>query len=287
MEVIIINNLLLNEHPLQVMPTLATLIGLNEAIVLQQIHYWLKHKEKTNQDYIDGHYWVYNTYEQWQEQFPFWSIMTIRRTMTKLENRGLLIAGNYNRAGFDKTKWYTIDYNILNKLNSTSVQNEHIVCSNCTDGSVQNEQTNTIDYTKTTTETSLNVLKGTALEQRSTSHPKKKQTFDCSILEKQIIKSCHKQGIKDCSDYITIIEFYYSTYMQTFHKEHPRLSGSTMDNVVNALQYGSDMVDGIEPDVYKTLIEQHFKTQYQNCDYNICHFITEGIRNNRFYETCY
>ena len=271
-EVIIISNLLLDEHPLQVMPTLATLIGLNEAIILQQVHYWLKHKKKINQDYIDGHYWVYNTYEQWQEQFPFWSIMTIRRTMTKLENKGLLIAGNYNRAGFDKTKWYTIDYNILNKLNSTSVQIA---------------QTNTIDYTKTTTETSLNVLKGTALEQRSTSHQKKKQTFDCSILEKQIIKSCHKQGVKDCSDYITIIEFYYSTYMQTFHKEHPRLSSSAMDSVVNALQCGSDMVDDIEPDVYKTLIEQHFKTQYQNCDYNICHFMTERIRNNRFYETCY
>lgn len=86
------------------MPTLATLIGLNEAIVLQQIHYWVKHNEKDMQNFIDGHYWVYNTYEQWHEQFPFWSVMTIRRTMTKLENQKLLIAGNYNHAGFDKTK---------------------------------------------------------------------------------------------------------------------------------------------------------------------------------------
>ena len=116
------NNPLLDEPPLQVMPTQATLIGLNEAIILQQVHYWLKHKEKSGQDYIDGHYWVYNTYDQWQEQFPFCSIMTIRRTMTKLENRELLIAGNYNKAGFDKTKWYTINYNALNRLFSPSVQ---------------------------------------------------------------------------------------------------------------------------------------------------------------------
>lgn len=46
------------------MPTLATIIGLNESIILQQVHYWLKIKEKSKQDYIDGHYWVYNTYEQ-------------------------------------------------------------------------------------------------------------------------------------------------------------------------------------------------------------------------------
>lgn len=116
------NNLLLDERPLLVMPKLATLIGLNESIVLQQVHYWLKGKEQRQQDYIDGRYWVYNTYEQWQEQFPFWSIMTIRRTMTKLENMGLLIAGNYNTAGFDKTKWYSIDYAALDNPVSPSVQ---------------------------------------------------------------------------------------------------------------------------------------------------------------------
>lgn len=116
------DNLLLDERPLLVMPRLATLIGLNESIVLQQVHYWLKGKELRHQDYIDGRYWVYNTYEQWQKQFPFWSIMTIRRTITKLENIRLLISENYNTAGFDKTKWYSIDYAALNSLLSSSVQ---------------------------------------------------------------------------------------------------------------------------------------------------------------------
>lgn len=269
---------------MQVMPTLATLIGLNESIILQQVHYWLKHKEKAGQDYIDGHYWVYNTYEQWQEQFPFWSVMTIRRTMTKLENKGLLLARNYNRAGFDKTKWYTIDYDALNNLGSPSVQNEHIDCSDCTIGSVQNEQTNTIDYTKTTSETSFNVLKGVTPKRNASPL---QSPFEWSILEKQVIKSCHNQGIQDCNEYVKIIKCYYDAYMKTFQEEHPRLSSSAMDGVISALQSGSDMVDGIDFDTYKAIIEQHFKTQYDNCDYNICHFMTEGIRNNRFYEVCY
>lgn len=286
MEVTAISNLLLDEHPLQVMPTLATLIGLNESIILQQVHYWLKHKEKTGQDYIDGHYWVYNTYEQWQEQFPFWSIMTIRRTMTKLENKGLLIAGNYNKAGFDKTKWYTINYNALNSLFSSSVQNEHIVCSDWHHGTVQNEQTNTIDYTETTTKKeNIKCLNGAELKQFHA--PSTTAPFNSSILEKQIIKACRKLGITDCSDYITIIEYYYSMYMATFHKEHPRLSSSAMDSVIEAIYSGSELVDGTDPDMYKALISQHFKTQYDNCDYNICHFMSEGIRNNRFYEACY
>ncbi|SDN86290.1 hypothetical protein SAMN05443253_12225 [Bacillus sp. OK048] len=35
------SRLLINEGPVKIIPSLATKIGLNEAVVLQQIHYWL------------------------------------------------------------------------------------------------------------------------------------------------------------------------------------------------------------------------------------------------------
>ena len=35
------HRLLIDEPPLMVLPSLAAVIGLNEAIMLQQIHYWL------------------------------------------------------------------------------------------------------------------------------------------------------------------------------------------------------------------------------------------------------
>ena len=279
------DNLLLDERPLLVMPKLATLIGLNESIVLQQVHYWLRGKEQRQQDYIDGRYWVYNTYEQWQEQFPFWSIMTIRRTMTKLENKGLLIAGNYNKAGFDNTKWYSIDYEALNALLSPSVQNEHIVCSDWYDGSVHFEQTNTIDYTKTTTE-SFKGLKGAELKQSRTATT---SPFNPSILEKQIMKSCKAHGVQDFRPFADIISYYYGAYKRTFGQEHPRLSARAMDSVINSFLSSSDNLDGLEydPAAYHAMIDRHFQTQYQDCDYNICHFMSEEVRNNRFYETCY
>ncbi len=111
--------------------------------------------------------------------------------------------------------------------------------------------------------------------------------FDRSILEKQIAKACHKQGIADCSDFVEIITFYYGAYMRTFHREHPRLSAKAMDGVISALCNGSEMVEDIYPETYKAMIERHFRAQYQDCDYNICHFMSEGIRNNRYYESCY
>ena len=36
------SNLLIDDYPILVLPKLANEIGLNEAIVLQQMHYWLK-----------------------------------------------------------------------------------------------------------------------------------------------------------------------------------------------------------------------------------------------------
>ena len=79
------SKLLIPDRPLQVLPSLAVLIGLNEAIVLQQIHYWLSNE--LNNKIIDGKKWVYNTYEEWGRQFPFWSCRTIQRTMLSLENK--------------------------------------------------------------------------------------------------------------------------------------------------------------------------------------------------------
>lgn len=272
--------ILYDKYPLIINAALACKIGLNESIILQQVHYWIEKKMENNSDFHDGHYWVYNTYEEWQKQFPFWSNSTVRRAISKLEKSGLLISGNYNRLGLDKTKWYSINYELLNCDEAPSVQNEQMDCSKCTVLSVQNEQSNTIDYTDNSTKTTrLKVLNG-ATSECST-------RFDPQILKRQIIKSCKNSDINSPNEYIEIIQYYYKLYMDTFREEHPRISEAAMDSVVHRLSLGTDIIDNLDFDIYKSLIDKHFETQYNNCDYNICHFMTDGIRDNRFYETCY
>lgn len=141
-----IGKLLIDDQPHQVLPALAKTIGLNEAIFLQQLHYLLNYSK----NHIEGKSWIFNTYEQWQEIFCYWSISTIRRTIESVKTRGLLIATDkFNKMKMDKTKWYTIDYDRLANLdistvknNNPSVQNEQSDCSKWTDVSVQNEQSN-------------------------------------------------------------------------------------------------------------------------------------------------
>jgi len=111
--------LLFDSAPLIINTELAECIGLNEAIILQQVHYWIETNKKHKRNHRDGRCWMFNTLDQWQEQFPFWSMSTIKRTIASLKNKHLLITGNYNKMKLDRTIWYSIDYERLYAENPT------------------------------------------------------------------------------------------------------------------------------------------------------------------------
>ena len=59
-------SLLMTSQPIVINRDLACRIGLNEAIVLQQLHYWLNETNSGTEH--GGIRWVLNTTEQWLEQ---------------------------------------------------------------------------------------------------------------------------------------------------------------------------------------------------------------------------
>jgi hypothetical protein len=108
------SSLLIDEQPLQVIPSLACKMGLNRAMFLQQLHYWL---QKPGSHERDGKRWIYNTFAEWHEQFPFWTAEGIRKIVSQLEDKGVIkTTDRYNERKGDRTKWYTIDYETLNAL---------------------------------------------------------------------------------------------------------------------------------------------------------------------------
>jgi uncharacterized phage protein (TIGR02220 family) len=68
---------------------------------------------------IEGKKWIFNSYKDWQNQFQFWSESTIKRAIHSLEKQGCLISGNWNSTKMNKTKWYTIDYNHIEELETS------------------------------------------------------------------------------------------------------------------------------------------------------------------------
>jgi hypothetical protein len=120
------SRLLIAEPPLLVLPSLATVVGLNEAIFLQQLHYWLLHSGKER----DGRKWVYNTYDEWHAQLPFWSVRTIRRIVGGLEGQKLVLSTTrYNQQKVDQTKWYSLDYHALDDLTDRADQVDNVATS--------------------------------------------------------------------------------------------------------------------------------------------------------------
>ena len=117
------SNLLIDETPIVFQPTLAKLIGLPEAIVLQTLKYWCAQKRCGK--VVDDERWIYNTLEQWREfSFPFWSTRTIGEVFRTLETMGLIKSKQFDLQEGKAMKYYTISQSALTIL--TSERADHL-----------------------------------------------------------------------------------------------------------------------------------------------------------------
>lgn len=82
--------------------------GILEAILLENIYYWIKKNEANNKHFYDGKYWTYNSRKAFAKIFPYASEKQIRTALEKLIKNGLIITGNYNQDGRDRTLWYSL-----------------------------------------------------------------------------------------------------------------------------------------------------------------------------------
>lgn len=82
--------------------------GVDEAIILSNLRFWLT-KNKANKKHIhDGYVWTYNSSSAYSVLFPYWSANKIQKTLKKMEDKGIVISGNYNKMKYDRTKWYSM-----------------------------------------------------------------------------------------------------------------------------------------------------------------------------------
>lgn len=83
-------------------------VGINAAIVYENIKFWVNHNEKSGKNFKEGKHWMYSTQKELSEQFEYLSVKQVRTALEKLETAGYIIKGNFNRSGYDRTAWYTI-----------------------------------------------------------------------------------------------------------------------------------------------------------------------------------
>lgn len=265
---------------------LALVLGdLNEAIILNQLNYWLEINKKADKNFIDGKYWVYNSYAEWRENdFPYWSEKTIQRTFTRLENKGIVISANYNKMCIDKTKWYSIDFEVLEEMikayDSNKISEEDKM--SCREGHFDRPipKNTTKDY--------------------SYAFPKGKGS-SCFSPEKAVWQSNVKYRIDDVPNLVSryaepntpgsriielrnIIQYFISRYEEESDIRHIDVSDSAIKSIVDAYFYPTSKVVDCEAEDYMWMIDDYFATDYKmngrRVSKSLQHFFSGKIREN-------
>ena len=146
-----------------------TLIGDKEAILVAQLNYWLRKSRHVHGD----RKWVFNSIKDWKTQFPCYSEKTIARVFRHLEELGIVLTGNFNRTKYDRTKWYSLNYDRLSEItgitySSSSNKEQLSGQTDQMDGNTVTEpipETTTETTTKTTTENTIRPWKPTHLDE--------------------------------------------------------------------------------------------------------------------------
>ena len=287
---------------------LALVLGdLNEAIVLNQLNYWLGINKKAGKNFIDDRYWVYNSYSDWKaKDFPYWSEKTIQRTFTRLENKGVVVSANYNKLGIDKTKWYTIDTEKLQELvdefnsDEDKMTNRQDNMTDRQDKMTCREGQNDRPLPEITTE---NMDRDYTTENKyALSESKDSSRGDIYAFsaekggsESDVIKNLAVE-FADCepSDWRIeelkhIIDYFLEQYNKTLNMSHIRITEQALTKIV--INYfepvGNYMSDNSAygfDDYYKELIDYYLQTKYKingkEVTKSLQHFMSGMIREN-------
>lgn len=125
--------------------------GVDEAIILNHIIFWIEKNKANKRNFINGYHWTYSTYKAFTEIFPYWKELKIKRILDSLVKQEVILRENHNKMGYDRTCWYALKNeesifqkrNVhISKMKNGYIKNETPIPYNLTDNITYNE-TNT------------------------------------------------------------------------------------------------------------------------------------------------
>ncbi|KVN83469.1 hypothetical protein [Burkholderia ubonensis] len=84
----------------------ARLYGLTEAVLIYNFRFWIERNRANGENLRDGRTWTYNSVRAFGDLFVYLSVKQIRRALDSLVEQGVLVTGNHNETGRDRTLWY-------------------------------------------------------------------------------------------------------------------------------------------------------------------------------------
>lgn len=114
---------------------IAALYGVDESIMIANLQFWIRKNEANGKHFHDGRFWTYNSLEAFTKLFPYWTARQVRRILKSLEEKGVIVTGNYNTSAYDRTTWYAFGDSFLQKsqkhfTKSSNGNSETVTCNN-------------------------------------------------------------------------------------------------------------------------------------------------------------
>jgi hypothetical protein len=88
-------------------PDIAKQVGINAAILYHNIGYWCAKNAANGRHIHEGRAWTYNSNAAFEALFTYLSGKQIRTALDKLEQAGLIKISQFNKAGYDRTRWFS------------------------------------------------------------------------------------------------------------------------------------------------------------------------------------
>ncbi|MBD2253380.1 hypothetical protein [Nostoc parmelioides] len=165
------SKLITPESPLLVPPLLAAEIGLTEAMMLQQIHYYCQISKHIKRD---GRRWFWKTLKDWGETLPFLKPSAIRRAIANLrDNFKLIDVCRHSEKTWYQANWFTVNVENVQALWNRICQNQQIDVSNLELSNCSQAADHNKDFP----------LKDFASQQHSAVEPFKSEELENEILE--------------------------------------------------------------------------------------------------------
>jgi DNA-binding MarR family transcriptional regulator len=120
---------------------LAKELGVNAAIILNNIAFWTEKKLANDDIEDDGLAYIYNSVHAWNDIFPYLTQSAIKTAMNKLISAGYLVKRNdLNKIAYDRTNHYAMTENALEIFNLTIGQKSPMEKSEIANELVGNRQ---------------------------------------------------------------------------------------------------------------------------------------------------